>query len=323
MKTLFKIVFISFAALILTQPASGQKLLKRLQDKVEQKIEQKVEQRADRKIDQAIDKQLDKVEESIEGKKERTEESGNKNETRESNLENRIGSILQGIGMSGEAVKVADNYAFNHLIEMHVESTNKNGKKKDEGEFIMHFSTDSKNLGYQLVSGDFGKSEMGMFIIDTENDATIMLSDDKGEKTGIVYGMGAFFKSIGENLQDEFEDSTAESYLENPNVKKTGRTKTIAGHKCDEYIYEDEETISETWITQELKLNTKDMFGSLFKTNLSSQGMSWGYPMESTSTDKKSGEKTMMQVTRVDSNSKVNFNMSEYQLTNLGSFIKQ
>jgi hypothetical protein len=163
-----------------------------------------------------------------------------------------------------------------------------------------------------------------MFIIDAENGATIILSEEKGEKTGIVYGMGAFFSSIGETYEEEEEEEnlaeTPEAYLANPNVKKTGRTKTIAGYKCEEYKFDDEETESEIWITQDLKMNTRDFFSTLFKTSLYAHGVPWGYMMEATTLDKKTGEKTVMQVTRVDSNSNTRFNLADYQITNLGSF---
>ena len=142
--------------------------------------------------------------------------------------------------MSGEPVPVADSYSFNQLIEMRVESFNKSGKKKSEGDFITHLSSDSKSLAYQVVSGDMGQAGQGMFIIDSENGAAIILNDEKGEKTGIVYGMGALFSSLGQTINEEEIPETQEEYLANPNVKKTGRTKTIAGYKCEEYKYEDE-----------------------------------------------------------------------------------
>lgn len=146
------------------------------------------------------------------------------------------------------------------------------------------------------------------------------LSEEKGEKTGIVYGMGASFFSIGETYEEETLEETPEAYLANPNVKKTGRTKTIAGLKCEEYKYNDEESESEIWITQDLKMNTQDFFSTLFKSNLYARGVPWGYMMEATTIDKESGEKSVMQVTRVDSNSNTRFNLSDYQITNLGSF---
>ena len=44
------------------------------------------------------------------------------------------------------------------------------------------------------------------------------------------------------------------------------------------------------------------------------------FVMAATSVDKNNGEKSMMEVTRVDKNSKVKFSMSDYEIANLGTF---
>ncbi len=320
MKLLINLLLIAFVSAILTQPAHGQKLLRKLQEKVQERAEEKVEERVDKKIDEAIDKQLDKIEESLESDSENEPGSSESRSQSDRDREQRMQNIMKGIGIGGEPVPVADAYAFKQMIEMRVESYNKNGKLESEGDFITHLSPDSKSMAYQVVSGDMGNPGQGMFIIDAENGATIILSEEKGEKTGIVYGMGAFFSSIGETYEEENLAETPEAYLANPNVKKTGRTKTIAGYKCEEYKFNDEETESEVWITQDLKMNTQDFFSTLFKTNLYARGVPWGYMMEATTLDKETGEKSVMQVTRVDANSNKRFNMADYQITNLGSF---
>jgi hypothetical protein len=48
--------------------------------------------------------------------------------------------------------------------------------------------------------------------------------------------------------------------------------------------------------------------------------MGWGYMMEATTVDKESGEKSVMEVTKVDKNAKTKILMSDYQVTNIGSF---
>ena len=203
---------------------------------------------------------------------------------------------------------------------MHIESFDKNGNKESEGEFITHLNSNTKSMAYQALSKE-NNSEQGLFIIDAENSATIILSEDNGEKTGIVYGMNAFFKTMGESYSDdeEYLAETPETYMANPDVKKTGRTKTIAGYKCEEYIHEDESSKSHIWITKKLKLNTEDFLSAIFKTSIAAHGMGWGYMMESTSVDKETGEKSIMKVTRVDKNSNVKFSLSDYEITNLGS----
>ncbi|NOR76084.1 MAG: DUF4412 domain-containing protein [Draconibacterium sp.] len=232
-----------------------------------------------------------------------------------------INNILKGFGLTTNPVPTADVYTFDHLIQMHLENFDKRGNKSDENEFITHFNPKTKSMAYQSLSNDSESGE-GLFIIDTENEATIILTEDDGEKAGIVYGMGGYFESIGEDYDVDNLDisETPETYLANPNVKKTGRTKTIAGYKCEEFIYDDEYTKSNIWITKDMKLNTKDFMSTLFKTSMASHGMGWGYMMEATSVNKESGEKSVMTVTKVDNNSNVKFRMSDYKITNLGSF---
>jgi hypothetical protein len=318
MKSSLQLLFITALFLFINQHAQGQRLLKKLQEKVQERVEEKVEERAERKVDQAIDNQLDKIEQSLE-----KDDSGIPAESsveRDARRQARMQNIMKGFGMSGEPVPVADSYSFNHSIQMHIESYDQKGKKESEGEFITHLNPQSKSMGYQMISGNMGQSGQGMFIIDAENGATIILSEENGEKTGVIYGLGTFFSTIGETYQEEELPESQESYLLNPNVKKTGRTKNIAGYKCEEYTFNDEETESEVWITTDLKMNTQDFFSTLFKTSLYSQGIPWGYMMEATTRQKNSGEKSFMQVTRVDQNSNTRFVLADYKVTNLGSF---
>ncbi|MFW5823282.1 MAG: DUF4412 domain-containing protein [Tangfeifania sp.] len=315
MKTFLRITLLAVFAMMLVQPADGQRILKSLREKAKERVERKVEEKAEEKINEAIDKQFDKLEEAME-ESEDSAPAKTDAERRE-----RMQNIMKGFGMSGEPVPVADNYRFDHLVQMHVESYDANGNKESDGEFITHFSPDSKSMAYQMISGDMGNPGQGMFIMDAENGATIILSEEDGKKTGIVYGLGTFFETMGESIEEDADlDETPESYLANPNVKKTGRTKNIAGYKCEEYKYSDESSESSIWITKDLKMNTRDFFSTLFKTSLYSHGIPWGYMMEVTTNDKETGEKSLMQVTKVDDNSNKYFSLADYEITNLGSF---
>lgn len=287
MKRLKNILLISIFSLFVLQPVHSQSFLEKLSKRVSEKTKDK----SDKKDD-----------DSSEGFD--------------------LQGMMKGLGLSTNPVATDDVYKFDHLIQMHLESYDKNGNMQDENEFITHFNPKTKSMAYEAISGEAANSSQGIFIIDTENEATIILTEDNGEKAGIVYGLGGYFESIGEEYDDEDLDlsETPETYLANPNVKKTGRTKTIAGYKCEEFIYDDEYSKSHVWITKDMKLNAKDFMSTIFKTSMASHGMGWGYMMETTSIDKESGEKSVMQVTKVDNNSHVKFVMSDYEITNLGSF---
>jgi len=293
------------------QPVQGQKLLNRLKQKVEQKIEE-----------QAAKKSNEETETESVIKDETSSEKNSDVDSGEEQMQQKMQGFLKGIGVSSTPVPIAESYHFNHLIQMHIESYDKSGGKTSEGEFITHFNPKSKSMAYQVLSGDMGKPGQGMFIIDAENSATIILSEDNGKKAGMVYGMDGFMQSMEDVYEDEELDfsETPESYLANPNITKTGRKKIVAGFKCDEYVYKDEDTKSEFWITKNLKINTQDYFSTLFKTSMYSNGMPWGYTMEVNSENLLTGEKSVMKVTNVETNSNTNFSMSDYEITNLGSF---
>ncbi len=305
----------------LTQSATSQGLLKDIKRKAQKNIEQRLEDRAADRADKAIDKQLDKVEEAIfNDEEENSDSSGNKS-TSNSKSEEHLANMMKKMGVSGEPVPIENSYSFDNLVQMHIESYDEKGKKTSDGEFITHLSNDSKSMAYQFVSGDMAHPGMGFIIIDAKNGATIMLTEENGQKTGIVYGLGGLFQTAAAGSTEDIDLSESpETYLANPNVEKTGRSKTIAGLHCEEYKYTDENTVSNVWITKDLKMNTQDFFSTLFKTAIYSHGMGWGYMMEATTANKESGEKSVMEVTKVDKNSHKKVVMSDYQVTNIGSF---
>ena len=299
------------------QNASSQGLLKNLKAKTQKKIEQRIEERATKAADEEIDNQLDKAEEAIF----KSENTNSENEESIDGEQFMMMDMMKKMGVGGEPVPVQDSYSFNHLIQMHIESQNKQGEKTSEGEFITHLSPNSGIMGYEFVSGDMADPSMGFIIVDSENSATIILSEEQDTKTGIVYGLGTLFDEVKEESLEEMDmTETPETYLANPNVSKTGRSKTIAGYKCEEYKYSDENTESNIWITKDLKMNSKDFFGTIFKTSLYSHGMAWGYMLEATTLNKENGEKSIMTVTKIDNNSNKKVVMSDYDITNIGSF---
>ncbi len=321
MKSLFRIIVLIIITFTVTQPASGQKWLKNLKEKAQQKVEEKIEERAEKKLDEKIDEELDKVEESLEKKENDSENEDNTEvNSNENNDEERLNSLLKGFGISGDPIPIEDSYSFSTLIKMHVSTTDNNGKKTSDGDFITHFDTKSKNMAYQVVSGDIGTKGKGFFIFDVKNEASIFLSEENGEKKGLVYGMKNFMTGeTFEGIDDSELENTPESYLANPNVSKTGRKKTIAGYKCEEYKYTNEEAVSHIWITKDLKFNTGDFMSAMIKSSAYSQGMPWGYMMESESKNTNTGETSVMKVTEVNENANVKVKLADYQVTNFGN----
>jgi hypothetical protein len=231
---------------------------------------------------------------------------------------------MKGIGMSGEPVPINDAYSFDSRLQMHIESYNGKGKKESDGDFITYLSSKEKNFAYEFVGGDMKEQGKGLFIMDLGNKAMIILSEEGDKRSGIVYGFDV------EGLQGDTYDPDALKDLGNddvptlamnPHVSRTGRTKTIEGYKCEEYRYDDPEETAKAsfWISKDVNLVTRDLMGTLLKSATYSRGMPFGFVMESEAEDTKTGDRTLMRVTDIDTQANKQFSMGGYQITNLGS----
>jgi hypothetical protein len=318
MKRFIIFCFVISITMCTSLSADGQRILDRAINKAKEKLEQKAEEKVEQKVDEKIDQEIEKLEER--NKKEG--ETGQPRESSEERSQRRMQGILKGIGVTGEPVPFDDAYTFSTKIQMHLETFDKSGKKISDGEFITYMNPKEANFAYEVVSGDIGSKGKGIFILDFKNKASIILSDEDGKKTGLVYGLNFMVDENAakeEFTQEEIENT--EFTTLNPYVSKTGRTKKIQGYSCDEFHYNNPEEKQEAtyWITKDLNLKTRDFFGSLFNAATFSHGMGWGYLMESESIDKETGEKTKMLVTDLSTNAGKKFSMAGYQITNIGN----
>lgn len=317
MKSILKVTLITFLAFFFVQAANGQRFIDKLKRKAQEKIEQRVEEKAEKELD----KNLDKLENSLDSLG-NNNSGDNEGGWGEAAMQNRMNAMMKGFGMSGEPVPVENSYTFNQLVQMHIETYDNEMQETHNGEFITYINASTGNLAYKVISDDMDDNNQGLFIIDSKNKAIIILSDKEGEKTGLVYGFGTFFEDMDDYETDDMEttEDLPDMTAYNPEVKKTGKTKKIAGYKCEQYTYNTEEEDSEFWISRELKTSERDFFSTLFKTSVLTYGMGYGYVMESNSKDKLTGDVDKMLVTRVDNNTNSTFDLASYQITNLGTF---
>ena len=306
MKIYILALFISTLFFFTPQYSNAQRLLKDLKSKAQEKLNEKLKQETEDQVNEEIDKQI-----GIDDAEKRDSINTDRNQR-------RMNGMLKNLGINGEPVPISESYNFSQAIEMHLESYDANRKKVSDGDFITLLNKDLKSMAYLATSGEMAEKSKGIFIIDVVNKATIILSEDGNNKTGIVFGLDSLANAANSAIDDTGIEDTPEYYAAHPNVRKTGKTKTIAGYKCEQYILTDEDSEAEVWLTRDLKMNTYDFFSTVFKVEMAATGMGWGYLMEST-TKEKTGEKSFMQVTKIDQNTNRKFTMSDYQITNMGS----
>jgi hypothetical protein len=321
---LLSTAFIILLSAFFSSPANAQGLMERLAKKAAEKLEQKTEDRIDQKVDESIDKQLDHIEESATAEKP-DNQSGNKDA--EAANQKRMENLLGKMGMSSEPVTYADSYTFNSSMRVNIKTTGKNGKVKSDGDMVSYLSDNDQYMAYEFVSGDINienaPKNKGIFILDYANRATLILSDDNNKKTGIAYGLTDDFEE--ETYEDETyiddEAGTAETDWDytSAHFKKTGRTKTILGFKCEEYEYADEASKGAVWITKDYKAARSTAVPSMFNWSSVTFGQTSGFLMASESTDLESGDKSTMEVKEINNNKNTSFNTKQYEITNLGA----
>jgi len=323
MKKTWILLFIFAGALSFSQPVQAQGFLEKMAKKALKKTQEKAEQRAEDKVDQQIDKGLDRLEDSIVGNKNDTVSAKEEENSRDAMRQERMQRMMKSMGMSGEPVPIEKEYEFKYSTTMNIKTYKKDGSLANDANMVTFMNPGRHNFAYEFTGGESDGSPKGkgVYIFDYKNKATIILSDEDGKHTGLVYGLNLMMNADSLLEADkEMQENPTDMTTLNPNLKKTGRTKTIAGYKCDEYVYEDEMDKSDFWVTRDVKLETRDLMSAVFKTALYSNGMPWGFLMESESLDKETGERTVLKVTDVNQDSHKTFDLSQYQVTNMGSF---
>lgn len=153
--------------------------------------------------------------------------------------------------------KYDEAYVFPLSLTMHITSYEENGGKKNESD-IRYFINSAKNCFATNVGEDERrkKKKNDEMLIIYDYKANTMLMLNMTEKTGMAININAFMS--GENIEKrEKGGHPAAKTKSSMSCKRTGKTKTIQGYPCEEYICTDEDrnTRSEVWITTKIPMN--------------------------------------------------------------------
>lgn len=166
-----------------------------------------------------------------------------------------------------------------------------------EGQPDMEMTFFVKADKFAMVMSDPTEQEIGEMrvIMDKESNAMIMVIE--GEETmAMKYDLDVLKEmqdKVGE-LAPDGDTKDAEVSLSEKG-KFTGKTKTIDGFLCKEYVGGDDEMDVQMWVNEEIDLNMEEMFpqtpgqkGS--SSPFGNSGPREGFPMEMTATNKTNGE---------------------------------
>ncbi len=218
---------------------------------------------------------------------------------------------MDAMGLSGN-VDYESIYKFDAYIQMDVSNYNKNEKLKDKVIYDSYYTKDAVN--YAMVFHD--NNDKSTIIFDSKNNAMLILTDSDDEHSGIAMGIDP--EALAKRAEEFAEESGTNPYEAN----KTGRTKTILGYTCDEYLVKDEESEARMWASEKLgkqvrreMLTNQQTFGGAFYHAAYLKGM----VLEYNYLDKDDGDRTIMQVTNIDLNHSQSISTNKYSVITMRS----
>jgi len=268
-------------------------------------IDNKIQQEMDKAAQRVVDKYWDRVIGKYYG-------GLYENESSSATSSKSSSKSAYPFTMSSDAT-LEDTYSFDNSIRMQIDTYKKNGKL-DETVFIKTYTKASANyIGTSIEDPNQKSKDQEFFIInDFGNETMVMLTENDGEKMRVAFS----FKLDEEALAKMAEEEEGDEKKPTPNFEEIG-SKTILGYKCKGYKMEDEDAVSEVWISEKPITGMEKATGMLGKNMQNSNvTMPAGYPkgsmMETESYNKKTKEKFIMKVTEINTNDNKSFDMDDY-----------
>lgn len=280
-------------------------ILNRIRRAAEEGIGNAVEKRVEKEVENATQRQLEKAFANLYGP-EYGNGSGNYD----------FAKIMKGVNMN---VPTEDLYDFTGHAEMEITGTDEKGKPIDPVKMITFLNNSDQYTGMEFTAEDQEKSEgleKTIMIFDMKNNASIILLENDTEKSRMAYGLN--WQAL---YEEGDQNDTLELHSDDFTFEKTGNTKTIAGHLCEEYLGETEEYKGTYWITQE-PIEGINTFWSKNSTFLNQKmknkdegyfdSMPEGNILEISHQSKTDESSMQMVMQNIDENNAISFVMADY-----------
>lgn len=223
---------------------------------------------------------------------------------------------LLSMGFGEVTLKYDDSYSFNERVVLEMETFD-NGKSDGKVLYTILINSNNLNSAIELKNAGPGNDDgNSLFLFDLVNKCFMILSDEGGKMSGMIAPITD--EPVADQKAEDTPVDLSEDYM--GIYKRTGRSRTIAGYKCDEYlaVNTEDQTEASLWITKDVKLKTSSrgiatagLPAWYYGTNLSGH-----YVMEMETREK--GSITYTMITR-EINDKVNvkINMKGCELVQL------
>lgn len=246
-------------------------------------------------------------------KKKLEEASQTSDDKKDDEKNDKTRNSLMGLFGGGDAT-YEQSYNYDGRIVMEMTVYGEEGEDDAVVDYVTYMNEKSGDVAIEVkpVSGEAAQEGalLMTMIYDVKNNCALMLTAQGEQKTAIVTGM--------DDVEAEIDNSDSEYDSEMPDYKKSGRTKTISGYKCEEYVLVEEDSKMSMWITKDMKtgLNKKQMQKAGMATWYSGpEGNGMMMEMESF----EEGKPTMiMRVKDIDLKKGKSISLDGYRIMNMG-----
>ena len=286
----------------------GKRIKERIRENTERKVEDKIVNKAGEKTDQALDSLFKKRKRpgGVSAEKKTTGGSSTSNGNTSGNT-----STPQSFDFGGLMnATYESSYTLDMEFKIEMKSQEKPKKKVETAHMDMYYGKDC----YMMYFKDEKEKESTKALMDLKNNTSIVLNDQ--DMSGVAISMDFMSDKMTETFEN-YQDSVPEDA--NYPFSKTGRTKTIAGYQCEEYIIETDEMKMNTWYTDDItvemyqNLDQYPMFGSFSSAiTYGSQGKLQGTMMECHMVEKTDDKGTFDYLVKEVNLTTTTLNMSDY-----------
>jgi hypothetical protein len=305
----FRSYYFSLALIPLLASTADAQLTGRLGRKISDAVERKAEQKIDQKIEEAAEKWVNRSFDAMFAE----DTTGAKSSGKSGRSGSRLFNILPN-------APTEPRYDFDVVFNYEIESMPK-GKPAETGLMMVHFNTSGQYAGTRFVAKDAKKEDGELFaIFDVKNQSMVMLMTTEDGKFSMAYGWkDATRYASTEPTSTTVSTSTAAATgaAATPTVTYTSIGKrTIAGYSAEGYRAEDPDAIVDVWVSTDPSLSFGRLLGASGSLKQARTTMPASHPagmlLETLTTDKRTGDKGRMTVTKVQKNAGVKVDMSEY-----------
>lgn len=225
------ILFFSALAFLLTTFSVNAQFINRIKNAAERGVSKAIEKKVESEMEKVARRKLDKMFKDVYG-------TDNPDSLPGVDIEKMMSSIYNDL-------EVDESYGFEGFAILEITGEDAKGKQNEPIHLTSFYSKDPKITAMKFTDSE--KKEDGTYVLiyDFNRNVGITLLENEGEKMRMTFEYDYAAMS-----QTDSPDGAESSETEEVTFKKTGNSKIISGHECEEYFLETAENKTLYWVTK-------------------------------------------------------------------------